>query len=141
MLDEPYFRQSIVCEMAFPGPTAQTVLTFGVASQSDDVKKTNGDITFDPIPTPGFSVTPLKSGIECGGVVKVVVDYAPPASSLLQVGQWVVADTAVTLKCADFARKVPVRLKCLIGLQQATDLGQSPASRQSKLAGKRKVRK
>jgi hypothetical protein len=140
-LDEPYFRPSVVCEMAFPGPTAQTVLTFGVANQSDDVKKANGDVTFDAIPAPGFSVTPPKSGIECGGIVKVVVEYAPPASSLLQVGQWVVADTAVNLKCADFARKVPVRLKCLINLQQAADLSQSGPARQSKSAGKRKVRK
>jgi hypothetical protein len=50
-LDEPYFRQ-IVCEMGVPGRTVETVLTLAVASQSDDVKKVNGDMTFDSIPAP-----------------------------------------------------------------------------------------
>jgi hypothetical protein len=69
--------------MGVPG---QTVLMFGVASQSDDVKKASGEITFDPIPVRGFSVAPPKSCTECGKVVKVVMEIAPPASSRLQVG-------------------------------------------------------
>jgi hypothetical protein len=140
-LDEPYVRPNVTCEMAFPGPTATTTLVFGVANQNEDIKKTNGDLTFDGISTPGFTVTPPKSAIEAGGVTRVTIEYAPPASSLLQVGQWVVADTAVNLKCADFVRKVPVRLKCLINLQQAADLSQPSAKGQGKPGAKRKPRK
>jgi hypothetical protein len=137
-LNEPYFRKSVVCEMAVPGPTAQTVLMFGVASQSDDVKKANREIRFDPTPVTGFSVTPPKSRIECGGVVKVVMEIAPPASSRLQVGQSVVADTVVMMMCAGFTWKVPAGLKCLTSLQQAADLSPSAVAKQSKLARKRK---
>jgi hypothetical protein len=124
--------------MAYPGSAAQATLIFGVANQNDEIKKVNGDVTFDNITTPGFTVNPLKSAVEGGGLLKVSVEYAPPASSLLQVGQWVVADTAVNLKCGDFARKVPVRLKCLINLQQTADLTQSGTQRQTKTAPKRK---
>jgi hypothetical protein len=140
-LDEPYFRPNVTCDMAYPGPTATTVLIFGVANQNEEIKKTNGDLTFDTISTPGFTVTPPKSAVEAGGITKVTIEYAPPASSLLQVGQWVVADTAVNLKCADFARKVPVRLKCLINLQQAADLSQASGGRSSKASTKGKRRK
>ena len=124
-IDEPYFRPRILCELAYPGETAQATLTFGVCSQNEDVKKGNGDLTFDNIQTPGFTVNPQKSGIEAGGSTKVTIEYTPPATSLLQVGQWVIADTAVTVKCADFTRKVPVRIKCLINLEQSGTLSQT----------------
>lgn len=67
-----------------------------------------------------------------------VAEIAPLASGLGQIGQWVVADPAVNLRCAEFATNVLVRLKCLKSLQQAADWLKSVAARQSKLAGKRK---
>ncbi|OHT10660.1 hypothetical protein TRFO_04162 [Tritrichomonas foetus] len=140
-LDEPYFRPNVICEMAYPGPAAQTTLTFGVANQNEDVKKTNGEFSFDNLSGPGFTITPMKSSVECGGVAKAVIEYAPPASSLLQVGQWVVAESNINLKCAEFQRKVPFKIKCLINLQQAADLSQATTTRQSKSTAKRKSRK
>jgi hypothetical protein len=83
-LDEPYFRPNVTCEMAYPGPTAVTTLIFGVANQNDDIKKTNGDLTFDGISTPGFTVNPPKSAIEAGGLTKVTIEYAPIASARSQ---------------------------------------------------------
>ena len=140
-IDEPYFRPNVLCELAYPGPSAQTTLTFGVCSLSEEAKKANGDLTFDNIQTPGFTVNPPKSGIEAGGSTKVTIEYTPPATSLLQVGQWVVADTAVTLKCADFSRKVPVRIKCLINLEQSGSLNQTQQMHAPKSASRKKNRK
>jgi hypothetical protein len=65
-------------------------------------------MTFDSIPARGFSVTPPKTGIQCGAVMKVA-EIAPPASGRLQVEQSVDADTLVNLRCADFASRVIVR--------------------------------
>lgn len=140
-LDEPYFRPNVICEMSYPGPGAQTNLTFGVAYQTDDVKKVNGEFSFDNLTAPGFAVNPMKSNVEYGGVVKVAIEYAPPAETLLQVGQWIVSDSFINLKCGEFQRKVPFKLKCLINLQQSADLSQLGTNRTSKLAAKRKSRK
>lgn len=140
-LDEPYFRPNVICEMSYPGPGAQATLTFGVAYQTDDVKKTNGEFSFDNLTAPGFTVNPMKSNVEYGGVAKVQIEYSPPAASLLQVGQWIVSDSFINLKCGDFQRKVPFKLKCLINLQQSADLSQMGTTRQAKSQAKRKSRK
>lgn len=140
-LDEPYFRPNVICEMSYPGPGSQTTLTFGVAYQTDDIKKTNGEFSFDNLTAPGFSVNPMKSNVEYGGVAKATIEYAPPAETLLQVGQWIVSDSFINLKCGEFTRKVPFKLKCLINLQQSADLSQLGTTRQSKLGAKRKSRK
>ena len=60
--------------MSWPGPTAQSVLTIGVSQVNDDIKKTNGEFVFDNISTPGFTVTPMKSSVEAGGTVKVMIE-------------------------------------------------------------------
>lgn len=123
-LDEPFFRQNVVVDMSWPGSAAQATLQVGVSQLNDDAKKTNGEFSFDPISVPGFTVTPMKSSVEAGGVVKVTIEYAPPANSLLQVGQWVVGETGLALKCGDFNRKIPVKFRCLMNVQQAADLSQ-----------------
>ena len=139
-LDEPFFRTNVICDMSWPGPTAQSVLTIGVSQVNDDIKKTNGEFVFDNISTPGFTVTPMKSSVEAGGTVKVMIEYTPPATSLLQVGQWVVGETAISLKCGEFNRKVPVKFKCLINVQQSADLTQS-TKRDANRTSKKKSRK
>ena len=141
-LDEPYFRPNVLCEMAYPGLGAQTTLIFGVASQNEDVKKSNGEFSIDNLPTPGFTITPQKSSIECGGVVKAIIEFSPPTSSLFQAGQWVIAESNINLKCAEFQRKVPLKIKCLINLQQPpSESSQNGGSRQGRGTAKRKTRK
>ena len=139
-LDEPFFRSNVVCEMSWPGPTAQTTLSIGVAQIKDEGKKGNGEFTFDNISVPGFTVMPMKSSVEAGGVVKVNVEYSPSSNSLLQVGQWVVGETYLNLKCGDFNKKIPVRFKCLINVQQTADLSQ-PTKREANRTSKKKSRK
>lgn len=133
LLDEPYFRPSVLCEMVYPGPQSQCTLTFGACNLNDDSKKANGEFIFDSIGNPGFTVNPPRSNIEAGGSVKVTIEYTPPQNSLLQVGQMDIADTAVNLKYGDFSKRVPVRLKCLMNVQQASDtpLGGKSKQRQS----------
>jgi hypothetical protein len=139
-LDDPFFRTNVVCDMSWPGPTAQCVLTIGVSQVNDDIKKTNGEFIFDNVSTPGFTIIPMKSSVEAGGTVKVTIDYTPPATSLLQVGQWVVGETNISLKCGEFNRKVPVKFKCLINVQQSADLTQQ-ARRDGNKTSRRKSRK
>ena len=82
----------------------------------------------------------MKSSVEAGGTVKVTIDYTPPATRLLQVGQWVVGETAISLKCGEFIRKVPVKFKCLINVQQSADLTQ-PTKRDANKTSKKKPHK
>lgn len=140
-LDEPFFRQNVVVDMSWPGAAAQSSLQIGVSQLNDDAKKTNGEFSFDPISVPGFTVTPMKSSVEAGGVVKVTIEYAPPANSLLQVGQWVVGETGLQLKCGDFNRKIPVKFKCLMNVQQAADLSQPTKRDPVMKSAKKKSRK
>jgi len=139
-LDEPYFRSMVMCDMTWPGPGSQTTLIIGIAQQNEEIKKVNGDFVIDSFSVSGFSVSPMKAQIESGGVVKVHVEYSPPASSLLQVGQWIVVETAINLKCGEFIKRVPMKLKCLINLQQQADLT-IQSRREGVRTGKKKSRK
>lgn len=118
LLDEPYFRPSVVCEMSYPGPTAQTSLLIGVSQTNGDSKRSFGDFTFDNISVPGFVISPMKANIESGGATKVLIEYSPSNQSMLQFGQWVVVESNINLKYGDFVKKVPIKLKCLISIQR-----------------------
>ena len=135
LLDEPYFRSNVLCEMVYPGQN-QVVLTFGACNQNDDIKKANGEFIFDNIGNPGFTVNPPRGNIEAGGSVKVTVEYSPPQNSWLQVGQMDIADTYVSLKCGDFSRRVPVRLKCLMNIQQSSDTPSGGKGKQRQAAAR-----
>ena len=140
-LDEPVFRPNIICEMAYPGESAQTTLSIGCCLVGEDGGKSQkGDFSFDNVSVPGFSISTNKGSIEQGTTTQITIEYSPPSNSLLQVGQWVVGETNLNLKCGEFTRKVPVKFKCLINMQQTTEIaGGSKVS--GKTASKRKSRK
>lgn len=146
LLDEPYFRPNVLSCLIWPGPTSQVSIFIGICHQNEDTKKSNGDFSIDNLTVAGFTITPMKSNIESGGKVKIDIEYQPPSTSLLQVGQYVIGDTFINLKCGDFNRKVPMKLKCLINLQQKSDLTVSQPVKSHKGGGggggsKRKTRK
>ena len=123
-LDEPVFRQSIVCEMAYPGPQCEAALIIGCCLLGDEVggKKSNGDFSFDNVSVPGFTISTPKGSVEQGTTTQINIEYSPPSNTLLQIGQWVVGETFLNLKCGDFSRKVPVKFKCLMNMQQSADI-------------------
>lgn len=140
-LDEPVFRQSIICEMAYPGEKSTCSIVIGAALLGDEPKKSNADYSFDNISAPGFTVSSQRANVEPGSSTVVTFEYSPPSNTLLQVGQWVVGETNLNLKCGEFSRKVPVKLKCLINMQQSADLSATAKQAASKPARKKGGRK
>ncbi|EAY01921.1 hypothetical protein TVAG_068880 [Trichomonas vaginalis G3] len=141
LLDEPIFRQSIICEMAYPGEKSTCSITIGAALLGDEQKKSNADYSFDNITTQGFTVSSQRANIEPGSSTVVTFEYSPPSNTLLQVGQWVVGETNLNLKCGEFSRKVPVKLKCLINMQQSADLSATVKQANTKQQRKKPSRK
>ena len=121
-------RRTVFCEMPYHETTAQKNLSIGVCQSVEDTNKSNGEFTFDSISAPDFTVTPMKSSVEVGGTVKVYIEYAPSANSLLQIGDSVVRESFLKLKRRSFNRKIPMRLKCLITVQQSADFA-APSKR------------
>lgn len=121
LLDEPYFRPNVICEMEYPGERSTCTLQIGCCLQGEDAKKSNGDFAFDNVNCHGFTITPQRATVEQGTTVQVQIEFLPSQTSVLQVGQWLVGETFLNLKCGDFSRKVPVKFKCLIKMQQNAD--------------------
>ena len=122
LLDEPYFRSCVLCDMSWPGSGSQVTLIIGVSQQNEDIKKSNGEFFIEPFNVSGFTINPMKGLVDAGGLSKIIIEYSPPASSLFQVGQWIILDSFINLKCGEFNKKVPLKLKCLINIQQNGDL-------------------
>ena len=138
LLDEIIFRSSIICELSFPNENNNINLIIGTSILGDDTKKISGDFNFENLSQPGFNINPLKGLIEPGSIIKINIDYNPSNNTLLQVGQWVICETFLNLKCGDFFKKLPVKLKCLINLQQNIEINQNNQNKQIKTQSKKR---
>jgi len=142
LLDDSFFRPSVTCELAYPGDESSTFLQIGTSLTGDDQKRSYGEFQIDTLTGSGFTILPMKGSIEPGNSLRVQIDYNPPSSVLLQVGQWVISESQISIKCGEFAKRVPLKLKCLINLQQSTEVSQPlQPKNNTKTTTKRKSRK
>jgi hypothetical protein len=152
LLDEPYFRSSVEVEMVYQGPNEpapQSPLTIGCASAGEEANGKpagkGGEWNFEGIQGAGFSFTPAKGSVEQGGAAKVIVQYDAPQApgASVPVGQFVTCECTLTVKCGDFTRKVPVKVRCLINaeiLENVSTRGRPTGATQKKTpTGKRKA--